>query len=533
MERATPAETVRAVTSADVVEALGRVLESRAFRRSPRARGFLAFVVTETLAGRGDRLSERTVARHALGRGHDFDGRDDASVRVQAVRVRRHLEDYYAAEGADDPVRITLARGSYVPAFETAAPCPRESVVVPGVVVAMLTSSGDEPAAAFARSMTESLVQQLSAHSHIRVVGPIDGSTDLGRSAEAAGVSSVLTGHVVVRDGRLVLTVRLNDATTAEILWSDDQSVDVSVLAGFEVEQRWARQIAAMVADPSGAVIRQQLAVDRSEPTEPELDARLAFYAYLDAGTLESVERATTLLDAALDSGRRTAQLLAMRAAIANTMSVMGDDGREAQLDRAEALAREALVRDGGNVHAHLTLSYPLLQRGQVDLAIELIESAARLAPYQPFYLSTSGMALIACGEWQRGSDLIRQAFRLNPGLSGQTHGWLAFAHLVQGNDERALAEASLLPSEGDYLWGPLFRAMALSGLGYDAQAQAEAVRAREIRPDVMDDPGAHLSSVFRLTDDELARLVALVPPVPSGVPEPRDGGGSREPARP
>ena len=222
-----------------------------------------------------------------------------------------------------------------------------------------------------------------------------------------------------------------------------------------------------------------------------------------------------------------------MRAAIANTMSVMGDDGREAQLDRAEALAREALVRDGGNVHAHLALSYPLLQRGQVDLAIELIESAARLAPYQPFYLSTSGMALIACGEWQRGSDLIRQAFRLNPGLSGQTHGWLAFAHLVQGNDERALAEASLLPSEGDYLWGPLFRAMALSGLGYDAQAQAEAVRAREIRPDVMDDPGAHLSSVFRLTDDELARLVALVPPVPSGVPEPRAGGGSRQPVRP
>jgi TolB-like protein len=468
------------------------------------------------------------VARRALKRGEDFDGRDDASVRVQAVRVRRHLEAYYAEEGADDPVRITLERGSYVPAFEAAARSTRPVVVVPGVVIVLLTASGDDPAAAFARSMSESLVQHLSAAGHIRVVGPVEAMSDASRAAEAATVSSVLTGHVAVRDGRLVLTVRLHDAATSEVTWSDDQSVDVTVLAGFEVERQWAQQIAARVGDPSGAVIRRQLATDRSA-TEPELEARLAFYAYLDAGTLESVEVAAAALDAALDSGRRTAQLLAMRAAIANTASVLGDETREVELARAEALAREALVRDGANAHAHLTLSYPLLQKGQVDTAIELIERAAELAPYQPFSLSTSGMALIACGEWSRGSALIREAFRLNPGLSGQTHGWLAFAHLAQQNYERALAEASLLPSEGDYLWGPLFRAMALSGLGYAEQAQAEATRARGIRPDVMDDPGAHFAGTFRLTDEELARLVALVPTT-SPVPEQRSGDGSREP---
>ncbi len=514
-------ERSTAVTSADVVEALGRVLESRPFARSPRARGFLAYVVTETLAGRSDRLSERTVARRALERGADFDGRDDASVRVQATRVRKHLDAYYAGAGAADPVRIELSPGSYVPVFRAAAPG-REAVVVPGVVIAMLTSSGEEPASAFARSMSESLVQQLAAYPHIRVVGPVDAPADARRAAEAAAVTTVLTGHVAVRDGCLVLAVRLHDGSTSEVTWSDDQSVDVSVLAGFEVEQQWARQIAARVGDPSGAVIRQQLAAEHPAPTGLELAARLAFYSYLDAGTLESVEAATAALDAALASGRRTAQLLAMRAAIANTTSVLGDDTREAELSLAESLSREALVRDGGNAHAHLTLSYPLLQRGQVELAVELIETAAELAPYQPFYLSVSGMALIACGEWRRGSSLIREAFRLNPGLSGQTHGWLAFAHLAEGNYERALAEASLLPSEGDYLWGPLFRSMALSGLGYHDQALVEAERAREIRPDVMDDPGAHLSGAFHLDDEERERLVALVPRPHARVPEQR-----------
>lgn len=528
MEHSTRVAATHDVVPADVVEALGRVLSSRPFRRAPRARGFLAYVVTETLSGRGERLSERTVARSALKRGADFDGRSDASTRVQAVRVRQFLDEYYAAEGADDPLRILLPRGSYVPEFESSPGRVSDAASVPGVVVVMLTSTGDEPAGAFARSMTESLVQHLAAHSHIRVVGPVDAAGDAGRAASAAGVTSVLTGHVAVRDRRLVLTVRLNDATTSEVLWSDDQSVEVSAMAGFEVEQQWSRQIAARVGDPSGAVIRQQLAIDRSAPTEPEIEARLAFYAYLDDGTLESIGVAAARLDAALDSGRRTAPLLAMRAAIANTTSVLEGVDREAALDRAEALAREALVHDGGNVHAHLTLSYPLLQRGQVDVAIDLIETAARLAPYQPFTLSTAGMGLIACGEWQRGSALISQAYQLNPGLSGQTHGWLAFAQLAEGNYERALAEATLLPSEGDYAWGPLFRAMAMSGLGYEEQARVEAARVQEIRPDIIDDPGAHLGGIFRLTDEELARLVALVPAVTARVPVPRTGSSRR-----
>ena len=34
------------------------------------------------------------------------------------------LAQYYAAEGADDPVRIAIPRGSYVPTYETSAECP-------------------------------------------------------------------------------------------------------------------------------------------------------------------------------------------------------------------------------------------------------------------------------------------------------------------------------------------------------------------------------------------------------------------------
>ncbi len=535
MQNTTAQDAARPVEPADAVSALVRVLDSRQFARSPRARGFLAYVVTETLSGRGERLSERTIARRALHRDADFDGRADASVRVQAVRVRKHLEDYYASEGADDGLRIVLPRGSYVPVFEPSGSTTEDgaAAVVPGVVVVMLTASGEEPAAAVARSVSELLVQFLAPHSHIRVVGPVEATSDAGTVAAAAAVTTILTGHVRLRAGRLALAVRLLDSASSEVLWSQEQSVDVASLAGLDVEGQWSREIAARIGDVSGPVIRQELAREPSPASEPELAARLAFYAYLDDGSVASIHAAISRLDEALDAGFRTPPLLAMRAALANTSSVYDFADRDTELDRAEGLAREALVRDGSNVHAHLVLSYPLMQRGQVDLAVELVEKAAELAAYQPTYLSTAGMALIVCGERSRGSALIREAIRLNPGLSGQTHGWLAFAQLADGNYEQALAEAALLPSEGDYLWGPMFRAMALSGLGYRDQARAEAARAREIRPEVMDDPGAHLGDVFLLTDEERTRLVSLLHDTDDAVPPQRQAADGADGAVP
>ena len=151
----------------------------------------------------------------------------------------------------------------------------------------------------------------------------------------------------------------------------------------------------------------------------------------------------------------------------------------------------------------------------------------ARLAPYQPFYLSTAGMALVVCGEWERGSAHIRESLRLNPGQSGQTYSWLVMSDLALGDYERALAEAAMLPAEGEYLWGPLFRALALSGVGYPDQARAELVKAREMRPDAMADVAAHLSSVFRFTPEELERIVGLLDDLPAEVPAPRAASAS------
>lgn len=321
----------------------------------------------------------------------------------------------------------------------------------------------------------------------------------------------MLSGHVVVRDGRLMLAARLHDARSGEVLWTGDEEVDLSDLATFETEEQWSREIASKLGDATGLVVRHEMRLTRPPGTEPELAARLAFYSYVDRGTASSITEAIALLDAALESGHRTAALLAMRAALANASYIYDIGDPEVELGRAEALAREALAIDGSNVHAHLVLGSAARDRGQWQVAIEHADTAARLAPFHPSYLVGAGITLSGAGEWQRGAALIREAHRLHPGLSGHTHAWLAMAHLIEGDYARALVEASLLPAEDGYLWGPLYRGMALSALGYEEQSRAEAERVRAMRPEVLEDLGGYLSGRMRLTPEQRSRLGALL----------------------
>ncbi len=101
----------------EIRAALGRVLASPPFRNSPQLLAFLRFVVESTLAGKAEHIKSYTIAVEGLGRDQSFDPQADPIVRVEAGRLRRALEHYYAGSGMDDPVIIDLPLGAYVPGF--------------------------------------------------------------------------------------------------------------------------------------------------------------------------------------------------------------------------------------------------------------------------------------------------------------------------------------------------------------------------------------------------------------------------------
>lgn len=97
---------------------LERILHSRTLQRAALLKSFLRFVVLKAVDQQSDQVKESTIAIEVFGRDSgSYDPRTDPIVRVQARKLRAKLEAYYAYEGQNDRIIISLPKGHYFPAF--------------------------------------------------------------------------------------------------------------------------------------------------------------------------------------------------------------------------------------------------------------------------------------------------------------------------------------------------------------------------------------------------------------------------------
>lgn len=97
--------------------AIGAVLASRTFAKSPNLARLLEYICTKYLEGSAPDLKEYNIGIDALGRPPGFDPTKNAIVRVEVYRLREKLKKYYQSEGKEDTFVISLPPGSYIPQF--------------------------------------------------------------------------------------------------------------------------------------------------------------------------------------------------------------------------------------------------------------------------------------------------------------------------------------------------------------------------------------------------------------------------------
>jgi hypothetical protein len=97
--------------------ALQAVLGSATFTKNPRLAALLEYLCVRCLRGETSAIKEYSIATDVFGRSLDFDQSTDAIVRVEMHRLRKKLREFYAGEGADQPVEIVIQSGHYLPEF--------------------------------------------------------------------------------------------------------------------------------------------------------------------------------------------------------------------------------------------------------------------------------------------------------------------------------------------------------------------------------------------------------------------------------
>ena len=114
-----------------------RLTKSHSLHTSESLCRLLRYLAEHSLDHPGVALKEYQIATEVLGRPTGFDPQTDSTVRVQAGRLRVKLAEYYASEGAGDPIFVEIPKGSYALTFqlrgrpEYSAPQPVAPVVRP------------------------------------------------------------------------------------------------------------------------------------------------------------------------------------------------------------------------------------------------------------------------------------------------------------------------------------------------------------------------------------------------------------------
>jgi len=109
--------SVASIEVSDEHAAVRNIVASKHFLKAPLLSSFLLYVSQCALDEGMVRISEYEIGITVFQRDGTFDPRQDNIVRTYARHLRSRLRDYYEQEGQNDPIRVELPKGTYVPVF--------------------------------------------------------------------------------------------------------------------------------------------------------------------------------------------------------------------------------------------------------------------------------------------------------------------------------------------------------------------------------------------------------------------------------
>lgn len=510
-----PAEQVRA--------ALERMLSSEMFRDSPQLTAFLRFVTEAELRGESERIKGYTIGVEALGRRENFDPQTDPIVRVEATRLRRTIERYYAGPGASDPVIIALSPGSYVPSFrlraarhaQTALPAAsgkRRSLLfwLLGVAVAAVLAAFSigprvadrlllgslepgngmplillqpasisglpRPDTVSANGLAEKVRDALSRFDTISVILP-DELAEAQKKGVTRPLRFRLTGQIEYRDdGTINLRFQLFDAADNKLVWFRLFERFAENGSRAAAEDAVVTEVVTILAQPFGVIRAHErnrhVATGAGDPRYTcivETSESLRSFDPAQHRKAKACLERLLKVDASFTNGYPYLAALYLREF---QFGIVGKSGDRATLDRALVLARQAVERLPESARAYQILSAVLFGRQDYPESVAAAERAVALNRYDMTVLSDYGGRLVMTGEIDAGLEVLQRAASSGALRPSWYNFYLFLGHYLQGDMPAARHYAGQITPE-PYPLGHVAHALAASSAGRDDDAKA------------------------------------------------------------
>ena len=542
-------------TTAEIMIALERLLSSPYFARSRRAKDFLRFVTKETLAGRAHSISAYSIAIDVFDKPKDFDASNNPLVRVEAIRLRSRLCEYYATLGASDAVRIEMKPGSYVPLFRFAVPqtadvgragkrkFPRylglsaglvAAIAIVGALAPWLGDTGGElgsarPAlaelrrgprifvrqfdakepsetATLAFGITEEILTRLGSYRDLEIVVRRGGD-------DTAGADFVLSGSVSTDDDTIRVSPRLIDARTGVLIWTTAYKERFTSDNVWDAVDSVAGGVVAAVGEPYGPLFDAEVARTIPGTTIDAYHCLLRFVFALQVISEGAHARATACFEQAVATEPESSTSWARLAALYRMEYLHGFNPRRAPppaLDRAEHAALRAIAIDTNNAFGHEELAFLRLLR---DDRAGFEDAVARTLALNPSadIRTALGINFVKMGQVERGRELIDAGIADSP--RAPPFFFLGYAvDALRMHDYGAAYEWSRRMSTRTWPLSQAFLAATAALAGHPERSGEAVARLRALQP-TFAATGRELIARGRLGEEvnkELARGLAL-----------------------
>ena len=486
------------------------------FTATPQQVALLRYVVVQTLAGKANSIKGYTIATEVFGRKTDFDQNIDPIVSIQAGRLRRALTRYYEGAGKNDPLRIEIPKGSYVPTFETRPPL--RAVVAergtqqtltgakaqrywPTVLVRPVHNvSGDPELETWGIGLAAELADELNRYPDVRVMTP--GLDDMVRAR------FFIDGSVRTDSDGIKLIMNLTDLLNGRQIWSSScrSATDNDSIIAFQ--ERVARAVAVKLAGKRGVIAKTvgpEFGNGRP-PGSEAYEAVIRFYEFRSSGTPASFQVALTALERAAEVDPECGQVWTLRARLFALIHALGIPGFDRPLEQALAFALKGLRLMPGDQRAHSVLAFIHMLRNDLAAARAEADLAIQFGPDTLFILDGIGYLLTLMGDWERGPAMIEKMIRANPYYGNYVHYALWLNWLRQGDYDRAYQETMKLNRPADF-WDHLVKAATLGLLERIEDGRRSAAALLERKPDFPEN-GRRLIGHFIKFDDLADRVV-------------------------
>jgi TolB-like protein len=426
---------------------LRRILNSAPIMNSNVLTQFLNFVVSETLAGRGETLKEYTIGVQALKKDADFNPQIDSIVRIHAGRLRRALKEYYYEIGQDDPIIIDIPKGSYSPVFtfktdrDLMALSDQSQEEFPisldaDLPAILAVTIQDKPTIEvlpfknittqkevqfFARGLSEYMSAELAhfRNAKVLIAQARDHSPPAGEPQPHKTVDFTLTGSVQWVTGRIRAWVHLTHFETQEQLWAQTFERHISFENYWEFQEEIVNQVLAEIMGTYGII--SHFLVDQVDALKPEertsYPLHYWYYHFIKNFDLPMLHKARAFYAEAVKNNPSDALAYAYLSYVCSCERPLIHVGFEKGLDDGFAYGQLSLKRDPLCQEAYKALVINQVMREHYKDAAHLLEQGIRINPKSNEYKGFMGATLIYCGFYERGKELLDEAFQRDPYL--------------------------------------------------------------------------------------------------------------------